>query len=610
MVQGINSSRSVTESRTTATYGNGIRTRVLLQLSVALIIVATMASSLFIIGRSLRHTAAVRLHDDLQNSLQTFQDLQRRRRASLERENRLMAALPTLRALMTTHDARTIQDGAREFRSLSGSDLFALVDADGTIVAAEAQGIADQKQLRKDLLPIVEHAGKHYLVACGRMFEYSIAPVYFGTQQSGTLLAYVIDGYLVDHRLMQEVGRGAGAEAIFFAGDRVAASSLPEERWKTQDWQALLKPHSSDVVVQLGKERYLGASRDLPDGAGTSLRLVVLKSFDEADQAERQIRRIVVLVSLLALLGGSALMLLLARTVTSPLERLAKAVRAFAGGDRRFQLPEGGPQELRYLSHVLAEMRHDIEKKNHALLESERLATIGRMASSVSHDLRHYLAAIYANSEFLASSTLSLDERAELFEEIRLAVHGTTDMLDALLLFGSTGTAVRRVHASMEAVVDRAVALVRAHPDGEAISVRVECPVEDAVGEIDVRQMERAIYNLLLNACQAAREGDGPGQVWVKIYAERDSISLTVTDSGRGVPEMIRHSLFDPFVSEGKQKGTGLGLTLASSVAHEHGGVVELVSSRPGETIFRITIERQNTGTGTKEPDGERMVSL
>jgi signal transduction histidine kinase len=594
----------------TANHGNGVRTRVLLQVSVALIIVATMGCSLVIIGRTLRQRAAAHLHADLQNSLKTFQDLQLRRRASLERENRLMAALPTLRALMTTHDARTIQDGAKEFRSLSGDDLFALVDPDGTIVAAEAQGIGNPDQLRKELRSIVEHPGKHYLVACGKLFEYSVEPVYFGSQQSGTLLAYVIDGYLVDSRLMQEVGRGAGAEAVFLAGDNLAASTLPLDRLAAQDWRVALPTSASDAVVTLGGERYLGASRDLSDGAGTPLQLIVLKSFDEADEAEREIRSIVLIVSLLAILGGSTLMLLLARTVTSPLERLASAVRAFAGGDRQYQLPDGGPQEVRYLSQVLAEMRDDIERKNQALLESERLATIGRMASSVSHDLRHYLAAIYANSEFLASSSLSMEERAELFEEIRLAVNGTTDMLDSLLLFGSTGSAVRRANTSMQSVMERAAALVRAHPDGEVATVLVEEYEGDTTGEIDARHMERAIYNLLLNACQAAREGETPPRVTVGISADAGSICVTVTDSGPGVPATIRHSLFDPFVSEGKQKGTGLGLTLASSVAQEHGGSVELVSSRAGETVFRLTIERRNSGVATKQADAATMVSL
>jgi nitrogen-specific signal transduction histidine kinase len=74
---------------------------------------------------------------------------------------------------------------------------------------------------------------------------------------------------------------------------------------------------------------------------------------------------------------------------------------------------------------------------------------------------------------------------------------------------------------------------------------------------------------------------------------------LTVTDNGAGVPEIVRDSLFQPFVSDGKQKGTGLGLTLAHCVAVEHGGDVILLSSRPGETIFQLRIVRE---LGTQPP--------
>jgi nitrogen-specific signal transduction histidine kinase len=67
-------------------------------------------------------------------------------------------------------------------------------------------------------------------------------------------------------------------------------------------------------------------------------------------------------------------------------------------------------------------------------------------------------------------------------------------------------------------------------------------------------------------------------------------ISIEVEDNGPGVAESVRRSMFQPFVSEGKQKGSGLGLTLANCIAAEHGGEVILVASSPGQTIFRMTI--------------------
>ena len=81
-------------------------------------------------------------------------------------------------------------------------------------------------------------------------------------------------------------------------------------------------------------------------------------------------------------------------------------------------------------------------------------------------------------------------------------------------------------------------------------------------------------------------------------------MSVTIHDSGLGVAEGIRESLFDPFVSQGRQKGTGLGLTLAWCVAREHDGEVKLVSSRPGDTVFRLTVSRHmnvNSSTDSGE---------
>jgi signal transduction histidine kinase len=217
------------------------------------------------------------------------------------------------------------------------------------------------------------------------------------------------------------------------------------------------------------------------------------------------------------------------------------------------------------------------------------------MASSVSHDLRHYLASVYANAEFLASPTVPANERAELYEEIRLAVNGTTDMLDSLLVFSRTGAALQRVPTAMDSLVERAMALLKMHPDAERVAVQLEKIDADTTAAVDAKQVERAIYNLLLNACQSARESSGLREVRVSLSAARKTVSVIIMDSGPGVAEEIRDSLFDPFVSQGKQKGSGLGLTLAWSVAREHDGEVELVSSRPGETIFRLTVARHLT---------------
>jgi signal transduction histidine kinase len=279
--------------------------------------------------------------------------------------------------------------------------------------------------------------------------------------------------------------------------------------------------------------------------------------------------------------------------VTGPLELLAKSVRAFGTGDNESSLPQRGTREVRELSVAFASMRDEIQQTNRALLESERLATIGRMASSVSHDLRHYLAAVYANAEFLASSTLSDEERTELFADIRMAVHGTTELIDSLLIFSRTNAAAQRRPELIAPLVERAIALMRAHPDAARVQLHAVCddPAKTSA-LVDSKQVERAVYNLLLNACQAARGSAGEPTVTAVTETSGQNLRVTITDDGAGVSDAIRDRLFEPFVSAGKQNGSGLGLTLAQCVAEEHGGSVELVSSRPGETVFVLSIAR------------------
>jgi len=545
----------------------------------------------------LRQQVRDNLNIDLRHAVESFQDQEAARLTALERENALMATLPSLKALMTTNDPRTISDDAVDFWKTSGNDLFALVDADEQVLAINARNIEDTTVLKQDLQRILSDPSKRYLLSGGYLFEYTVQPLYFGSRAHGTLLGFVVSGFAINHESLMRVGRGASAEAVFLSMGSVAVSTLsPSKEISAREKLAATKAELPAIFI-VGQERFLTTSVDLTRWSSQPLRLVVMKSFDAADRAEHEINRLLLIVSMLALLAGSVLMLLLAGAVTGPLEQLASGVRAFGEGKVDHALPEHGPQEVRYLSQVIAQMRDENLKTNRALLESERLATIGRMASSISHDLRHYLAAVYANSEFLASPALPPSERSELFDEIRLAVNGTTDLLDSLLIFGRTGSALQRTPTSMTTLVERTVALVRTHPDAAGVTLFINKSEVDTSASVDTKQMERAIYNLLLNACQSARESADRREVRLSIHVENEFVVITISDSGQGVPESIRESLFDPFVSLGKQKGTGLGLTLAWSVAREHDGTVLLVSSTPGETIFRLTVKRRSPET-------------
>jgi signal transduction histidine kinase len=572
----------------------GVRTHVLLVVAMALVIAIVTGVCLLLIRHRLRAEVTDDLSHDLNHSVITFQNLQAERVGALERENSLLAELPTLKALMTSGDDLTIQDGATEFWQLSGNDLFALADPTGRVVAVYTRGASVDSTLRQGLRTLVASPRKHYLIDGRGLYVCSLRPLFFGSDEDGTLLGYVISGVSIE-RTVRQISQPTGVEATFLSGGEVVASTLSpsgQASLATQPFLLSGTPRTASTV-NFGSTRFLAATEDLSAAATFPLKLVVLKSFEPAERSINRIDQMVLSAGLFALLSGTVLMIALSRLVTRPLEELSRSVIAFGVGDGECRIPRYGTQEVRQLSTAFAGMRKEIQQANRALLESERLATIGRMASSVSHDLRHYLAAIYANSEFLASHRLSEKERAEIFADVRAAVHGTTDMIESLLIFSRTGASMRRSPELMATLLERAAALVRAHPDAERVSLVTRCddPTQTAI-VADGKQIERAICNLLLNACQAVRATGRAANVMVALEVEEKHMIVSVLDNGEGVPESIRSSLFEPFVSEGKQKGTGLGLTLAHCIAAEHGGEVILLSSCPGETIFQMKVAR------------------
>jgi len=214
------------------------------------------------------------------------------------------------------------------------------------------------------------------------------------------------------------------------------------------------------------------------------------------------------------------------------------------------------------------------------------------MASSISHDLRHYLSAMYANAEFMNDGAIPQAERDDLLEEVRVAVQGMTDLLDSLLLFTQTGRALHPEYQSLDSIVENAANMVRSHPASRDVTVVLN-ELSPLMAWVDGKKIGRAVYNLLLNGCQAAHRGDGkPPTVTLTLFEVDDSIRIQIADNGPGVPEAIREKIFLPFVSEGRESGVGLGLTLAQQIAQEHGGSIELGETAEHHTSFAIVLPR------------------
>jgi signal transduction histidine kinase len=205
--------------------------------------------------------------------------------------------------------------------------------------------------------------------------------------------------------------------------------------------------------------------------------------------------------------------------------------------------------------------------------------------------MRHSLTAIYANAEFLERHDICASARVDLVLEIQEAVLAMTERIDSLLQFGGSGRRNPLVHERVSVVVEKAVAAVKFHPDGRNVPITVgNFPPAEA--DIDARNLESAVFNLLLNACQAATRSTNVPEVKVHLTEVDERIYVTILDNGPGIPDSIRKTLFDPFVTAGKPNGTGLGLNLARRIAEEHGGSVCLDESNRDGTAFTLSLTR------------------
>jgi signal transduction histidine kinase len=569
-----------------------LRMRTKFLLSMLLISAGLTCTSLLLVRHSVQQQIRREIFADLRNSVSTFQNFQREREITLTHSAELLADLPDLRALMTTQHEATIQDASSGLWRLAGSDLFLLADRTGRVVALHTASPGLTREMAQQSLSgsLNDESSGHWWFGGQHLYEVFLQPVYFGPAEQNHLLGFLVIGYEIDDRLTSQVGRIAASQVAFYYGDTVVKTTLSAVQESELPRQRVLQPQtgvSGPEQIQLGEERYLITALELAGARNSSVRLVVLKSYDQATAFLDSLNRLLLALGLAAVLGGSALVFLISHTFTRPLGNLVAGVRALQEGDFSYALDARGGDEVAEVTRAFRRMRDSLQKTQQELLEAERLATIGRMASSISHDLRHSLAAIVANAEFLCESRLSPEQREELYQEVRVAVNQMTDLIDSLLEFSRTRESLRPTFGNVRDSVERVVAAVRSHPDFHP--VRITTSQEgNSSGWFDSRKLERALYNLLLNSCEAV--APETGRIHVGLNEVPGGVEIRVTDNGHGIPEMIRGQMFEPFISHGKENGTGLGLTVVQKIIQDHGGDVIVEKTSAEGTVFRLLL--------------------
>jgi signal transduction histidine kinase len=570
-----------------------------LLLSTLLIICALAGAILLIIRHTVRTQIADQVKFSTEASFQEFETVQRQLQLQLSRTASLLAEIPTLKALMTTQDAPTIQDGSVPFWRLAGSDLFLLADPGGRVVALDVTQKGLNREAAGDSLRTSLREGQEssWWYSDGRLYWVFLRPILAGTGNNAKVLGLVAIGYEANSRIAEQLGFVAESKIVLLADDRIIASTFsPQEEADIQS-QILAKkilPGVNTADVDLGEDSYELARVTLQPNPPLPVECYVFISLTRPMAFMRQLNQTILVVGLTAILLASLLLRFVSGTITHPLNELVAGVRALAAGDYTYSITPRGSIEAVELAESFSKMRSELLAFQRKQIETERVAAVGRAANSISHDLRHHLAALVANAEFLYEAEKLRLDRDEVYREIQTASEQMTELLDSLRDLAREQRNISPVNASIDQCVRRAIEAARARPELRYREISIST-AGDMTGVFDPKKMERALLNLALNACEAAPIRNG--KIAFDIVSTPEAFEIRVSDNGPGIPVAIRNNLFDPFVSAGKPNGTGLGLAIVSKIIADHGGVVSVEKTSANGTIFLVKLPRVQHST-------------
>ncbi|MBE0659792.1 MAG: HAMP domain-containing protein [Bryobacteraceae bacterium] len=312
------------------------------------------------------------------------------------------------------------------------------------------------------------------------------------------------------------------------------------------------------------------------------------------------------------------------RVVHKPVRLLLRAIERVKGGDLEHRLNAGSKDEFGVLATEFDAMAHEInaaqeelrrwndtlearvqqksselEKAHRGLVTNEKMASLGRLAATVAHEVNNPLFGMltYARLCLKDLDQFEGDEarRERVKEHLRIIERESRrcgDLMKTLLAF-SRQKAPERAPTEVNVIVERSCALLLHKLQLSRIELIKELDPGLPVILADPAQIQQVMVVLLANASEAIGEG-GMVKVTTAALPDEQGVKITVTDSGPGVPAGLREAIFEPFfTTKEDQHGTGLGLAVARAIIDRHGGSLTLNpdASKGAEFIIQLPLE-------------------
>jgi signal transduction histidine kinase len=279
------------------------------------------------------------------------------------------------------------------------------------------------------------------------------------------------------------------------------------------------------------------------------------------------------------------------------LNQILKPIRILSMETGGMEMDRPLPREmtaLRQRVHNLMEnvdqTQSELQQSREHLLQTEKLAMVGKLAAGVAHTIRNPLTSVNMRLFSLERSLKLSQTQQEDFEVIAEEVRHIDTIVQNFLEFARPPK-LKIQSISPSEVVDMALQLLRHRLESYGVQVEVDRQHRLPMVEADPEQLKEVLINLLVNACEAMGEG---GSIVIR---EEEGVAeplgrvvvIRVKDNGPGIPKSVRDKVFQPFFST-KEEGTGLGLSIAYRIVEEHGGWLSLKSKEGEGTTFTITL--------------------
>jgi len=317
----------------------------------------------------------------------------------------------------------------------------------------------------------------------------------------------------------------------------------------------------------------------------------------------------------IALIGVILIILIAAqqaKKISQPLRTLEEVAGKIADGEYTHEVVVKAPYEIEHLAGSINQMakkleieKHELEewgntlgkkvqertdeiKKIHSqLFRSEKLASLGKLAAGVAHEINNPLTGILTNSSLLLEDLEPEDPRREDAEIIVKETIRCREIVKRLLDFAKQ-TKPQKKLTKINSLIDNIILLVRNQTSFR--SIVIEKNLSENVPDIlvDTDQIQQVFINIILNAAEAMTKG-GTLTIGSRMSDDDEFINISFTDTGPGISEVHREKIFDPFFTT-KEHGTGLGLSISYGIIEQHGGTISVESSIGKGSVFTIQL--------------------